>query len=591
MSIARLQRVTLVGLAAERETVLDGLQRLGCLEIIARNREESGDAAQQAPAVKVSEALKFLMGCPDRRRQFEDDTDFDPVALEARALRLRDRLRELNDELDALHARREVMEPWGDFEFPELGDVDSHRLWFYRVPHHRVAEFNEVREPWEVLYRDRWNTYVVVISAEEPEDTPVQRERVGARSRHQLEQRIQQVEIEIEEVQEQRAQLTHWCLLLGRKLAVLEDRAALRSAAYHTAALDTLFGLEAWAPADRADEVRDFARQHALAVEIRAPLPGEHPPTKMENPPLFESGEALVNFYMTPGYWTWDPSGTVLLSFGVFFAMILADAGYALLLLLPLALGWNRLEASAPGRLVRRVGSLCVVLSLAYGVLIGSYFGVSPAPGGLLAAAALIDIRDSASMITLTIAIGVLHMIYASVRNGLRFGAQARALAPFGWSAAIAGGAMYAAAELRGVADLALPGQLLAAGGLLLVVAFTAAGEKPVPRLLKGILALTRVTIAFGDALSYLRLFALGLASASLASAFNAMSASVSEAMPGLGLFLALLVLVLGHALNLLLGVAGAVIHGLRLNVIEFFNWGLTEEGRLFRPFRKKENE
>jgi len=590
MSIVPLQRVTLVGLGADRDAVLEGLQRLGCLEIIKRTREELGDALQPELATEVREALKFLLGCPDRRRQFQDDTDFNPVALEAQALALRDRLRELNDELDSLRERRELIVPWGDFEFPELGDVGLHRLWFYRVPHHRVAEFNEVEEPWEILYHDPWNAYIVVISAEEPEDTPVQRERVGARSRHQLEQRIQQVEIDIEKVQEKRAQLTHWCQLLGRKLALLEDRAELRAATRHTAELDTLFGLEAWMPQNRAGEVRKFAREQGLALEERAPLAHEQPPTKMENPPLFNSGEALVNFYMTPGYWTWDPSTAVLLSFGVFFAMILADAGYALLLVLPLALGWHRLGSSDPGRWLRRVGSLCIALSLAYGVIIGSYFGLNPAPGSALARVVLIDIGDSASMMTLTIAIGVLHMVYACVRNGQRFGKQARALAPLGWAAAIAGGALYSAAELLSVRVLALPGALLVAGGLLLVVVFTAVGEKPLPRLLQGLLALTRVTGAFGDVLSYLRLFALGLASASLASAFNTMATTISAAMPGLGLFLALLVLALGHALNLLLGVASAVIHGLRLNVIEFFNWGLVEEGRLFRPFRKKES-
>ena len=180
-----------------------------------------------------------------------------------------------------------------------------------------------------------------------------------------------------------------------------------------------------------------------------------------------------------------DPfvSAAVLLSFGVFFAMILADAGYALLLVLPLALGWHRLGSSDPGRWLRRVGSLCIGLSLAYGVIIGSYFGLNPAPGSALARVVLIDIGDSASMMTLTIAIGVLHMVYACVRNGQRFGKQARALAPLGWGAAIAGGALYAAAELLSVRVLALPGALLVAAGLLLVVVFTAAGEKPLPRL------------------------------------------------------------------------------------------------------------
>ena len=93
---------------------------------------------------------------------------------------------------------------------------------------------------------------------------------------------------------------------------------------------------------------------------------------------------------------------------------------------------------------------------------------------------------------------------------------------------------------------------------------------------------------AFGDVLSYLRLFALGLASASLAIAFNAMAADAREALPGAGLLAAIIILVIGHSLNLLLAVASGVIHGLRLNVIEFFNWGLPEEGPLFRPFKKK---
>jgi V/A-type H+-transporting ATPase subunit I len=67
------------------------------------------------------------------------------------------------------------------------------------------------------------------------------------------------------------------------------------------------------------------------------------------------------------------------------------------------------------------------------------------------------------------------------------------------------------------------------------------------------------------------------------------MAMGISDAMPGVGIFFAFLVLLLGHAVNLLLGLASAVIHGLRLNVIEFFNWGLKEEGSLYKPFRRTE--
>ena len=100
-------------------------------------------------------------------------------------------------------------------------------------------------------------------------------------------------------------------------------------------------------------------------------------------------------------------------------------------------------------------------------------------------------------------------------------------------------------------------------------------------------MGLTNVTGAFGDVLSYLRLFALGLASGSLATQFNQMSASLVESMPGIGFLIAILVLILGHAVNLSLGLASGVIHGLRLNVIEFFKWGLKEEGRPFRPLKR----
>jgi V/A-type H+-transporting ATPase subunit I len=88
-----------------------------------------------------------------------------------------------------------------------------------------------------------------------------------------------------------------------------------------------------------------------------------------------------------------------------------------------------------------------------------------------------------------------------------------------------------------------------------------------------------------------MRLFALGLASASMAMTFNQLAVSTREAMPGLGLLFALLILVFGHAINLALCIMGGVVHGLRLNVIEFFKWGLAEEGRPFHAYAKKETE
>jgi V/A-type H+-transporting ATPase subunit I len=107
-------------------------------------------------------------------------------------------------------------------------------------------------------------------------------------------------------------------------------------------------------------------------------------------------------------------------------------------------------------------------------------------------------------------------------------------------------------------------------------------------RLMQGGLALTSVTKAFGDVLSYLRLFALGLASASLAITFNELAAQIRGSAGAAGPYLAVGLLLLGHTLNFALIMMSAIVHGLRLNLIEFYNWSVTEEGYPFRAFRKR---
>ena len=106
-------------------------------------------------------------------------------------------------------------------------------------------------------------------------------------------------------------------------------------------------------------------------------------------------------------------------------------------------------------------------------------------------------------------------------------------------------------------------------------------------RLVDGFLSLTGVSRAFGDVLSYLRLFALGLASAQLAGTFNELTYKASCCV-GIGSLLAVAVVVFGHGLNFALAIMSGVVHGLRLNCIEFFGWGLPDEGYPFQPFNKR---
>src|SRR6185369_9192500 len=129
----------------------------------------------------------------------------------------------------------------------------------------------------------------------------------------------------------------------------------------------------------------------------------------------------------------------------------------------------------------------------------------------------------------------------------------------------------------------------LVLGGILILAfsserSFSLAPRVLFGRLTDGLKATTNLTKAFGDVLSYLRLFALGLASVKLAEAFNDL-AGRSFASRGAWILLGLLVLIVGHGINFAMGIMSGVVHGLRLNAIEFFNWSLPEEGEQFRVF------
>ncbi len=585
MAIVPLSRLTLVGHEAEKERVLEDLQELGCLEIASL----VPDVAPLEYSSKQSrEALSYLDRCPQKQRPVTIPTDFDPVRVEEEILALKDRTHRLELERDALMQRVEALAPWGDFEFPPEDDLAGQRLWFYVVPRTRMRELAASDLIWEEVRRDHGNAYVIVVSEEEPQGVPVSRVRSGKVSRQELERRLEDVELELEDASLERIRLTRWYDLLSRSLDALEDRAARKHAAGHCYDSYPVFALQAWAPTEALETLGAYAEEHEMAMEVSDPGPDDKPPTLLSNAEQSEGGEDLVNFYKTPGYGSWDPSGVVLYSFAIFFAMIISDGGYGLILALIAAHYWKRLSGSAGGRRWRWILLTLASATIGYGILVGSFFGVAPAPGSLPARLAILDMTDTTTMMGLAIAIGVLHVVLGNLMDAGRHGWSPRALPSLGWAVfVVAGYTLYLAAR-AGADAVRTPAIAAAVGGLFLVFAFAGYGASPLARLGKGLAALTRITAAFGDVLSYLRLFALGLASASLAIAFNGMAASAWESIPGVGLLAAVTILVIGHSLNLLLAVAGGFIHGLRLNVIEFFNWGLPEEGSLFRPFKKK---
>jgi len=588
MSIIDLEKVTIVGHMANKQEVLAGLQQFGCLHLIPLT-PQGEPVAERGPSKEAREALRFLASAPHRRRQVMNPTHFDAREIERRALDLQRRLYELRNERDLLATRIDTLKPWGSFEFSPLEALGGQRLWFFQVPRKQMTEVSASALIWEVVDTDPRFCYVVVVSADEPAGMPVPRIHIGSKSPRELVERLEEVELERDDVEAERINLTRWCTLFSRALDGLEDRSARAHAAARTALADPIYALQAWAPRDRIGELRAFAESQALVFEVSQPDPAETPPTLLRNAPSLRAGEDLVAFYMTPSYWLWDPSSVVFLSFAIFFAMILSDAGYGLVLGCIVLACSKKMGGSQAGRRWRIMLSTMAGVSAIYGILAGSYFGVSPAPESLLGHLHVLDLNNFSMMMALSIIVGVAHVAFACVMDGLRYVRWPQRLPSLGWACAMIGAlATWGAAQLSNQA-LQYGGIGLLSLGLLLVIAFAGYGEKPLKRIVKGVLALTSLSAAFGDVLSYLRLFALGLASASLALTFNQMAHDVRDTVPGVGILLGLLILLLGHGLNFLLSVSSGFIHGLRLNVIEFFNWGVKDEGIAYRPFERKE--
>jgi V/A-type H+/Na+-transporting ATPase subunit I len=593
MSIVPLVKVTLYGPAAEKDAVLDGLQQLGCLHLNDLHQSDAAAVDLTPHRSDTREALQYLHDSPVRRRALRHAEKVDYEAVVREVLEVRDRSRALAEEREQLHKWITDLEPWGDFELPEWAQEGDLRFWFYIVPLHQMKRMSAVALPWRVVARDHRFAYVVVMASDQPTGMPVPPVELELRPLSQLRQRLEQVERDLEELDYRRIGLTLYTDVLRETLDEADDRAARQKATRQVLEQDHLFAVQGWAPEARAAALRQFGADHRLAVTIELPSPQDKPPTLLANPSALRGGEDLITFYMTPAYNMWDPSKAVLFAFALFFAMIIADAGYGVLLGVILWAMWKRMGATASGRGLRSVMLTLVIFSIVYGVLLGSYFGVEPAEGSWLGALHILHANDQSMMMWLSIGVGAVHLAGANLVTAWRHRHALHALSGLGWAAIILGGLCVGLGKSYARATLSTLGWIGLVLGVLLVLLFhserpfSLAPKQLLGRLVDGLKGLLELSKAFGDVLSYLRLFALGLAAVKLAEVFNHMAATSFEA-KGVGVLLGVLILLVGHTINFAMGIMGGVVHSLRLNVIEFFNWSLPEEGQRFEALTKK---
>jgi V/A-type H+-transporting ATPase subunit I len=387
---------------------------------------------------------------------------------------------------------------------------------------------------------------------------------------------------------------------MGRQLAVLsrardaiaaharrlQDEVAFIEARTGMGAAGRIAYLRGFCPADRVPSLEGEARAAGWGLHAEDPDPGDRVPVLIRPPAWARPIDSLLRFIrILPGYHETDVSGSFLVFMSIFFAMIIGDAGYGAIFLALTALARRKMpRAPSEPFVLMTIFCACTIV---WGIVTGVYFGITALPGPLQALR--IDwLTDTQNIMSLCLLLGAIHLSIAHVWNAIRMINSPQAIAQAGWLAIV--WAMFFAGRML---LLNQPFPLwyapVAAAGLLAVIVFmTPPAKFKADWINHAMLPLTLMS-NFGDILSYLRLFALGVAGVQLASAFNKIAVeSIGFHGPFSG-FIAAALLFVGHLVNIVLSGMSVLVHGIRLNALEFsMHMGLEWSGTPYEPFSRR---
>ena len=304
----------------------------------------------------------------------------------------------------------------------------------------------------------------------------------------------------------------------------------------------------------------------------------------------------LTDMYGRPKYNEFDPTFWISIFFMLFFAFCMGDAGYGLILIL---------ASFALKKKMPKIASLGLVLGIAttvVGFIFHTFFSMdlmtwNCIPDGLKKIMLPSTIMGFDGAMVLAIIVGVIHLCLAMVIKtwqATKHHGFANSLGTWGWTLLIVGGVIVGGLALIGLLDSAVTKWIIIVLGVLSALGIFFLNDlhrNPLLNFGSGLWeTYNTATGLLGDVLSYLRLYALGLAGAKLGEAFNAIGLQALGD-GGAGWIAFILIVVIGHVLNVAMCVLGAFVHPLRLNFLEFFkNSGYEGTGRKYNPLTENIN-
>jgi V/A-type H+/Na+-transporting ATPase subunit I len=586
-----MKRVTVVCLAEAREAAVAALREVGTVHVVPSRPPASETLDQLVRRRDTLERALALLGTRPAAAATAA-TAADPAPSAERVLALSAAQNAAEEQLQKLLRAAQALEPWGSFSRQTLAACRAAGLQVLlaAVPANAVPTWpagTVVRE----LSRQGKTLYLALVA---PADValPVSAATLPemtdageiAAARREAESVLARVAAELDGLAGCAPALRQAAAELDEEMAFVRARDGMGQAAQLTY-------LEGYVPARELDGLLNAARRHGWAVRATDPAADDgNVPTKLWMPRWVEPVRTLFNVLgVLPGYREVDISACFLLFFSVFFAMLIGDAGYGVVLL-AVTLGLRRKHRQAPAAPFWLFGVLAVC-TIIWGVLTGTYFAIRLPDGHPLRAIPSVSyFADVRNIQQLCFLIGSLHLTVAHLWNAAVTRPWLKALGSLAWIPILWGNFFLARVMVLGAAaSPAMP--WLYGSGLVGVLLFTAPSRNPFKTVGLGLgkIALNLAS-SFVDVVSYVRLFAVGAAGVKVAESMNDMGAAAMHTLPpGLAALLAAVVLVLGHAFNLLLGSMGVLVHGVRLNVLEFAGHvGIEFSGSAYRPLRRR---
>ncbi len=579
----------------EYRDFLGKLQQIGVLHVVEKDAEMSDEVKQKyLRTEQIEKTIQFLKG---RVPAINGEIfEIDETALLTDIEEKQRELERINLQIEDVRKEIKKAEPWGDFSKETIEKLHAAKIKvnFLVIPRKRYLELLEKEIPIEVVSEVGNQIYALVFQSES-EEIPLESEIVRMPDLTHSE-----LILKLESLETRSVTINHdldvyaaqWIPKLEEHKNRIQDELSFDKTILHTLteADEKLMILEGWVPKTKKTEIDAFLEKSEIAFTSVRATPADKVPVLLKNNRFGKLFEPIGSLFSLPAYSELDLTVMFAPFFMLFFGFCLGDAGYGLLFIV--GAGLYKLKAKEEYKPYLSLIQFLGVGTIIFGAISGTVFGINLGETELSWAENFRKyFLNPEKMFTLSMVIGGVQIIFGlfvKAFNQIRqYGIQ-YAFATFGWLIVLLGGILYfGGTTMKIIPDSPIVLYVILGLGGFFILFFSDPSVNVFLRFGKGLWDIySTITGIFGDLLSYIRLFALGLSSSILGFVINDIGLQILGSSKILGPVFFVVFLLIGHTLNILISSLGSFVHPMRLTFVEFYkNAGFTGGGEEYQPF------